>query len=74
MACQCIFYINKEGFLPAFRDTFFNMFITENYKKAFKASGLVPINALEVLSRLKVQLYTPLEPPAWDAVAVKDSK
>jgi len=49
-----IFYINKEGFLPAFRDAFFNIFIIENCKKAFKALGLVPIDAAVVLNCLKV--------------------
>jgi len=62
LARQHIFYINKEGFLPAFRDAFFNVFIIENYKKAFKVLGLVPIDAAMVLNRLKVRLRTPLAP------------
>ena len=45
LAHQHIFYINKEGFLLAFRDVFFNMFIIENYKKAFKALGLILLNS-----------------------------
>jgi hypothetical protein len=45
LARQHIFYINKEGFLPAFRDAFFNVFITKNCQKAFKVLGLVPIDA-----------------------------
>jgi hypothetical protein len=40
-----VFHINKEGFLPAFRDAFFDVFIEANYQKAFKALGVVPINA-----------------------------
>jgi hypothetical protein len=48
--------------LPAFRDAFLDVFTIENCKKAFKASGLVPINAQVVLDRLKVRLRTP--PPA----------
>ena len=31
LARKRIFYINKEGLLPAFRDAFFNVFIIENY-------------------------------------------
>ena len=62
LARRRIFHINKEGFLPAFRDAFFNVFTTENYKKAFKALGLVPIDAAVVLNRLNIRLYTPLGP------------
>ena len=40
-----VYYINKEGILLAFKHAFFNMFMYNNYKKAFKASRLVPINA-----------------------------
>jgi hypothetical protein len=57
-----VFYINKEGFLPAFKDAFFDVFTIENYRKAFKAAGLVPTNAQVVLDRLKVRLRTPLVP------------
>jgi len=38
------------------------MFIIENCKKAFKALGLVPIDAAVVLNRLKVRLRTPPAP------------
>jgi hypothetical protein len=38
------FYINKEGFLSTFKDAFFNVFIIENYYKAFKVVELVSIN------------------------------
>jgi DDE superfamily endonuclease len=62
LARQRIFYINKEGFLLAFRDAFFNMFTIENCKKAFKASGLVPTDAAVVLNRLEVRLRTPPAP------------
>ena len=48
--------------MPAFKDAFFDVFTTEKYKKAFKASGLVPIDAAVVLNCLKVQLYTPPVP------------
>ena len=59
LAQKHIFHINKEGFLPAFRDAFFNMFMTENCQKAFKALGLVPINTQVVLDCLEVWLCTP---------------
>ena len=62
LARRRIFYINKEGFLPAFRDAFFNIFIIKKYKKAFKVLGLVPIDIAVVLNRLKVWLYTPPVP------------
>ena len=62
LARRRIFHINKEGFLPAFRDAFFDVFTIENCKKAFKASGLVPIDTAVVLDRLKVQLRTPPAP------------
>ena len=48
--------------MPVFRDVFFNIFIIENCKKAFKALGLVPIDAAIVLNRLKVRLHTPPAP------------
>ena len=57
-----IFYINKKGFLPAFRDAFFNIFIIKKYKKAFKVLGLVFINVAIVLNCFKVWLYTLLVP------------
>ena len=53
-----IYYINKEGFLPAFKNAFFNIFTYKNCKTAFKVSRLVPINTQVVLNYLKVQLYT----------------
>jgi hypothetical protein len=62
LARRRVFHINKEGFLPTFKDAFFNVFTKENYQKAFKAAGLVPINAQVVLDRLKVRLRTPPEP------------
>jgi hypothetical protein len=35
LARQRVFHINKEGFLPAFRDAFFNVFTEANCRKAF---------------------------------------
>jgi hypothetical protein len=63
LARRRIFHINKEGFLPAFKDAFFSVFTEENCRKAFKASGLVPIDAQVVLDRLEVRLRTPPQPP-----------
>ncbi|KAF1922435.1 DDE-domain-containing protein, partial [Didymella exigua CBS 183.55] len=62
LAHKRVFYINKEGFLPAFKDAFCNVFTEAICRKAFKASGLVPLNTQVVLDRLKVQLRTLLEP------------
>jgi hypothetical protein len=59
LANKRVYHINKEGFLPAFRDAFFDVFTYENCKKAFQASGLVPVNAQEVLDRLEVRFHTP---------------
>ncbi|KAF2802306.1 uncharacterized protein BDZ99DRAFT_359223, partial [Mytilinidion resinicola] len=58
LARRHVYYINKEGFLPAFKNAFFNVFIYKNCKKAFKASRLVPINAQVVLNRLNIRLRT----------------
>lgn len=62
MPLHLLHIINKEGFLPTFKDAFFNVFTEENYYKAFKALGLVPINTQVVLDYPKVRLRTPLAP------------
>ncbi|KAF2802828.1 uncharacterized protein BDZ99DRAFT_400979, partial [Mytilinidion resinicola] len=54
LARRRVYYINKEGFLLAFKNAFFNIFIYKNYKKAFKASRLVPINIQVVFNRLNI--------------------
>jgi hypothetical protein len=61
LAHRRVFHINKEGFLPAFKDAFFDMFTKENCRKAFEALGIVPINMQVVLDRLEVRLRTPPE-------------
>jgi hypothetical protein len=66
LARKRIYHIDKEGFLPAFRDAFFEVFTYDNCKKAFEASGLVPINAQVVIDRLDVQLHTPPPQPLLD--------
>ncbi|KAI1514551.1 DDE superfamily endonuclease [Pyrenophora tritici-repentis] len=63
LARRRVYHINKEGFLPAFKDAFFDVFTYENCKKAFEAAGLVPLDAQRVLDRLEVRLRTP-PPPA----------
>jgi hypothetical protein len=62
LARKRVFHINKEGFLPAFKDAFFDVFTAENCRKAFEAAGLVPLNSQVVLDRLEVRLRTPPEP------------
>ena len=63
LASRRVFYINKEGFLPAFKDAFFDVFMPENCRKAFEASGLVLLNVQVVVDRLNVRLHTPPAPP-----------
>ena len=63
LARRRVFHITKEGFLPAFRDAFFDVFTTQNCKKAFEATGLVPFDPLRVLNRLEVRPQTPPAPP-----------
>ncbi|EOA83144.1 uncharacterized protein SETTUDRAFT_77516, partial [Exserohilum turcica Et28A] len=59
LARHHVWHINKERFLPAFRDAFFDVFTSDNCKKAFEAAGLVPIDAQRVIDRLDVRLHTP---------------
>jgi hypothetical protein len=68
LARRRVFHINKEGFLPAFSDAFFDVFTEANCRKAFEASGLVPINAQVVLDRLEVRLSTPPAPPLQETL------
>ena len=53
------------------------MFTAANCRKAFKAAGLVPLNAQVVLDRLKVRLRTPPEPllleTPWQLKLVRES-
>jgi hypothetical protein len=59
LAYKRVFHINKEGFLPAFKDAFFDMFTEGNCCKAFEALGLVPLNMQVVLDCLEVRPCTP---------------
>jgi hypothetical protein len=63
LARRRVYHINKEGFLPAFKDAFLDVFTYDNCRKAFEAAGLVPIDAQRVLDRLKVYLRTPSPAP-----------
>ena len=63
LVCKRIYYINKKGFLLAFKYAFFNIFIYNNCKKVFKAFRLVPINIQVVINYFNIQLYTPLPAP-----------
>ena len=56
---RCVFHVDKEGFFPAFRDAFFDMFTPEICQKAFEAAGLVPTNTQVVLDHLQVHFLTP---------------
>jgi hypothetical protein len=59
LARRRVYHINKEGFLPAFKAAFLDVFTYENCQKAFEATGLVPLNAQRVIDRLEVRLRTP---------------
>ena len=59
LARRRVFHVDKETFLPAFKDAFFDVFTEQTYQKAFEASGLVPIDAQAVIDRLDVRLRTP---------------
>jgi hypothetical protein len=54
-----VFYINKENFLPAFKDAFFDVFTKENCRKAFEATAIVRTDAQTVINRLDIRLHTP---------------
>jgi hypothetical protein len=66
----CIYYINKETFLLAFKATFSKVFTAENVCAGFRGAGLVPHNLEVVLLKLDVRLRTPtlLRPSdvAWE--------
>jgi hypothetical protein len=66
LTCKRIFHINKEGFLPAFKNAFFDVFTEGNCRKVFRASGLVSLDVQVVLNCLEVQLRTPPQPPPED--------
>jgi hypothetical protein len=59
LARNRVFYINKENFLLAFKDAFFDVFTKENCRKAFEAIAIVRTDAQTVINRLDLRLHTP---------------
>jgi hypothetical protein len=62
LARSCIYYINKETFLPAFKAAFSKAFTAENVRAGFRGARLVPHNLEVVLLKLNVRLRTPTPP------------
>lgn len=65
-------YITKDDFFPAFHRAFTQAITEKNIQAGFKGSGLVPLSAESVLSKLNIKLHTPTPPgslptipPAW---------
>jgi hypothetical protein len=77
LARNRVFYINKENFLPAFKDAFFDVFTKENCRKAFEATAIVRTDAQTVIDRLDIRLYTPprqlLPEAAWESQTPSNS-
>lgn len=63
LASRRVFHIDKMGFLPAFRDAFFETFTKENILGGFRGAGLVPLDAQRVLDKLDIRPQTPPGPP-----------
>ncbi len=55
-------YIDKTEFLPLFKQARAEALSQRNIQSGFAATGLVPLNLNEVLSRLQIRAHTP--PPA----------
>jgi hypothetical protein len=55
-------YINKLDFLEAYLQAYIVIFLLENIKSGFSATGLIPLNPDQVLSQLNIQLRTPTPP------------
>lgn len=58
LARNRLFHISKENFLPAFKDTFFDVFTEENCRKDFEATAIVRTDARTVIDRLDIRLCT----------------
>jgi hypothetical protein len=56
LAHKRVIHINKEGFLPAFKDASFDVFTKAICCKAFEASSLVPLDVQVMLDCLEVRL------------------
>jgi hypothetical protein len=58
LARSCIYYINKETFLLAFKVTFSKVFTAENVCAGFRGARLVLYNLEVVLLKLNMRLRT----------------
>jgi len=56
-------HITKLEFLPAFKAAFDETITEKNICASFRAAGIVPLNAEEVLSKISLHLHTPTPPP-----------
>jgi hypothetical protein len=68
LAQRRVFHIDKIGFLPAFRDAFFDTFTEDNIRSSFRGAGLVPLDAQVVLDKLDIRLQTPPGPPLQETL------
>jgi hypothetical protein len=66
LARSCIYYINKETFLLAFKVAFKKTFTAENIRAGFRGARLVLHNLEAVLSKLNIRLRTPTPPQLGD--------
>jgi hypothetical protein len=78
LARSHIYHVNKETFLPAFKEAYKKTFTPENVRAGFLGAGLVPYNLEAVLSKLDVQLRTPTPPApgtvAWEAQTPRNAR
>ncbi len=62
-----VFHIDKPIFLELVFNARKKTFSSKNIKSGFAATGLVPFNPSQVLTRLQVNICTPSPPPATPA-------
>jgi hypothetical protein len=78
LARSRIHHVNKETFLPAFKEAHKKTFTPENVRAGFRGAGLVPYDPEVVLSKLDVQLRTPTPPApgtvAWEAQTPRNAR
>ena len=78
LARSRIYYVNKETFLPAFKEAYKKTFTPENVRAGFRGAGLVLYDLEAVLSKLDVQLRTPTPPApgtvAWEAQTPRNAR
>jgi hypothetical protein len=65
---NCIYYINKLSFLPAFKIAFKRAFIKDNIYLSFRGASLVLFNLEVVLLKLSIKLCTPIPPAVEDTL------